>query len=247
MALLDIIIDTLRINCSVVQCTGYASEIEALFYLFFFPTVFIILLVYILTNFIFRGDGNAPRGLRLLISVTLYAFIVMEGLYTMFVSLSRFWWLFAVILMGLWAFMRHLIGGGGSGGGAGGKMPGFGGGSGPLGYFGKKVRGKLEESEKKKRTQIEQEISNLRSSVNLMEKELEKPSPGTDMTKMIGEYHNHKKFILTLTDELSEMGKANVVGIDWNIEKLEKEYEDKLKELDKKVEDITKKVYKQAA
>ena len=137
MALLDIIIDTLRINCSVVQCTGYTSEIEALFYLFFFPTVFIILLVYILTNFIFRGEGNTPRGLRLLVSVTLYAFIVMEGLYTMFASLSRFWWLFAVILIGLWAFIRHLIGGG-SGGGGKGNLPGLGGGA-----LGKFAKGKL--------------------------------------------------------------------------------------------------------
>jgi hypothetical protein len=172
MALLDIIIDTLRINCSVVQCTGYASDIEALFYLFFFPTVFIILLVYILTNFIFRGEGNTPRGLRLLISVTLYAFIIMEGLYTMFTSLSRFWWLFAVILIGLWAFIRHLIGGGV------GKMPSLGGGA--LGSF---AKGKLSNIITGEERELEKKINHY---FTLLEQSLEstkklaKDNPGSE-------------------------------------------------------------------
>ena len=249
MALLDTIIQILNINCSgMVQCTGYASDIEALFYLVFFPTVFIILVVYILTNFIFRGDSNASRGLRVLISVTLYAFIVFEGYYNFFIPLSRFWWIVLVLLVGLYAFMRHLLGGGSGGGGGKSGLPSFGiGEEGISGYLGKKFKGTLEDKQKKKRTQIQQEISNLRSTVNLMGKELEHPSPGTDMSKMIREYHEHKKFILTLTDELSEMGKANVGGISWNIEGLEKKYEDELKKLDEKVEDITKKVYKKVA
>jgi hypothetical protein len=145
MALLDIIINALKINCSAVQCTGYPSEIEAIFFLVVFPTVFLILVIYILTNFIFRGDGNTPRGLRLLIALTLYAFVIMQSLYTMFIPISRFWWLVIILLVGLWAFVRHLIHGqgfGGTSGKTGSSYKGIGGGRGWLNprYLEKKTK-----------------------------------------------------------------------------------------------------------
>jgi hypothetical protein len=109
MALLDIIINTLKINCSVVQCTGYASDIEALFYLFFFPTVFIILFIYIVIGVVIDKAGGKEGGLRLLVSVALYAFIVFQGYYNLFVSLSRLWWILLATLVGLWIFIRTMI------------------------------------------------------------------------------------------------------------------------------------------
>lgn len=117
MALLDIIIETLRINCSVVQCSGYASDIEALFYLFFFPTVFIILFIYIVVGVVLDKAGGKEGGLRLLVCLALYAFIVFQGYYNLFVSLSRLWWILLATLAGLWIFIRTMIHGrGGSGG-----------------------------------------------------------------------------------------------------------------------------------
>ena len=120
----DFIIELLKINCGAVQCSGYATEIEALFYIVFFPTVFLILFIYILTNFIFRGGGFS-RGLRLLIAVAAYAFVVFQGMYNIFVSLSSAWWILTILLVGLFAFIRHLIKGGDGGGQ--GHMPGIGG------------------------------------------------------------------------------------------------------------------------
>ena len=120
--ILDILIEILKIDCSVAQCY-YPNEIEAMFYLFFFPTVFIILFIYILTNFIFRG-GGAVRGIRMLIAIGAYAFIVFEGLFTSVVAISHLWWLLTIILVGLFAFIRHLFTGGREGGG--GHMPGVG-------------------------------------------------------------------------------------------------------------------------
>jgi hypothetical protein len=121
MTLLDVIIDVLKINCSVVQCTGYASEIEALFYLFFFPTVFIILFIWVITGVITQQIGGKTGGLRILISVALYAFIVFQEYYTLFVSLSQLWWLLLATIVGLYIFIRKIIHGNGGGGGAGGR------------------------------------------------------------------------------------------------------------------------------
>lgn len=123
--ILDILIEILRIDCSVVQCY-YANPIEGLFYLFFFPTVFIILFIYILTSFIFRGGGKV-RGLKLLIALGAYAFIIFQYLYTFFAAVSQLWWLLTILLVGLFAFVRYLFTGGKEGGGGG--MPGVGGGS----------------------------------------------------------------------------------------------------------------------
>lgn len=119
MALLDVVIQVLNINCSVVQCSGYSSDIEALFYVLFFPTVFIILFVYIVTGAIISRMDGKPGALRILISVALYAFIIFEGFYSLFASLSRVWWLLLVTLVGLWIFIRQFIHGGGGGGGGG--------------------------------------------------------------------------------------------------------------------------------
>ncbi|UCD06847.1 MAG: hypothetical protein JSW41_03335 [Candidatus Aenigmatarchaeota archaeon] len=109
--ILDILIQILNIDCSVAQCSGYASEIEAMFYLFLFPTIFIILFIYILTSFIFRGGGKV-RGLKMLIAIGVYAFIVFEHMFTSVVAISRLWWLLTIILVGLFAFLRFLFTGG---------------------------------------------------------------------------------------------------------------------------------------
>lgn len=113
--ILDILIEILRIDCSVVQCY-YANPIEGLFYLFFFPTVFIILFIYILTSFIFRGGGKV-MGLKLLIALGAYAFIIFQYLYTFFAAISQLWWLLTILLVGLFAFVRYLFTGGREGGG----------------------------------------------------------------------------------------------------------------------------------
>ena len=120
--ILDILIEILRIDCSVVQCY-YANPIEGLFYLFFFPTVFIILFIYILTGFIFRGGGKV-RGLKLLIAMGAYAFIIFQYLYTFFAAVSQLWWLLTILLVGLFAFVRYLFTGGHERGRGG--MPGVG-------------------------------------------------------------------------------------------------------------------------
>ena len=115
--LLAMIIEFLRINCSTVNCyTG--QPLEAVFYLVFFPSVFIILFIYILSNFIVKGGKTGPRGLRILIAITIYMFIVIGGWYSIFVMVSKIWWIVIILLFGFWIFVVHIAGGGESGKGA---------------------------------------------------------------------------------------------------------------------------------
>ena len=149
MTLLDIVISFLNIDCSVVQCSGYGSDIEALFYLLFFPTVFIILFVYVVVGAVLDKTGGKEGVLRLLVSVTMYAFIIFEGYYNLFVSLSKLWWLLLATLVGVWIFIRQFIQGGGNGGNS---YSGFGGGRGFSGFISDKAKRKItgEEDDMKK-------------------------------------------------------------------------------------------------
>ncbi len=130
--LINFITELLRINCSTVNCTNYPTELEALFYVFFFPTVLVILFVFILSNAIVAkatDDPKGHKGLRFLFAIAIYIFIVLQGYFTFVVSLSKSWWIFTIILFGLWVFVGRFIGkrsgGGGAAAGHGGALPGM--------------------------------------------------------------------------------------------------------------------------
>ena len=235
MAFLDVVIQVLNINCSVVQCSGYASEIEALFYVLFFPTVFIILFVYIVTGAIISKIGGAQGAFRILISVALYAFIIFEGFYSTFASLSRVWWLLLVTLVGLWLFIRQFIHGGGNSGGS--PMSGFKGKrSGSSVQLSQRFLSKLSGNVKKKKVAIEQSMKELEGIVKSIEKEAKNPSPGTDIGNLRKEYNGQKTTVLALIDGIQDLGKVDVMNTDWKVIRIGEEYENKLKELDERVE-----------
>lgn len=229
-SLLDFIIELLKIDCGVVQC-HYPNEIEAMFYLLFFPTIFIILFIYILTNFIFRGGEMKSKGLRLLISVGAYAFIIFQGLYSLFVSLSQLWWLMAILLVGLFAFIKFMFTGGGDGGDRPGHLPGVGGGA-----FGGWAKGRMRDvisgdREKLKKT-INDRIKTLHGIINQM-----KHSPtGKEMGELVGQYWNIRQDAENLIKNYSQTGKAGIV----DVEKLGDPYWKKMEELT----DEFNKVYK---
>lgn len=236
MALLDIIIETLKINCSVVQCTGYPSEIEALFFLVFFPSVFIILFIWVVTGVIMDKTGGKEGGLRILISIALYAFIVFQGYYNFFVSLSKLWWILLATLVGLWIFIRVMIHGKEGSGAT--YTGGFR--SGRLSFVerGRQVlSGKL----KKKKTAIIQQMKEIQGLVSVIEKQSKNPE-GAEMSGLFREYNARKQTILALIDEIDEFGKFDAAGVDWSIVKLGEKYENELKEFDKRIANIREKV-----
>jgi hypothetical protein len=110
--ILQLLIDIFKISPQMVNQYAMVSPLEQIFYLFFFPTLFIIVLIFIVTRVI-----TQHKGINLLIALALYAFIIFQGLYNWFVFLSKYW-LFGLIFL---AFIYLILGRLGQPGGARGK------------------------------------------------------------------------------------------------------------------------------
>jgi hypothetical protein len=100
--LFDMLVQILQISPTLANEYAAQGPIYQLFYLFFFPMVFIILLIYIIMR---RFSDN--RGLSILVGVAVLAFIILQGWYTFFAYLSRFWIAILVILGFIWTFFYH--------------------------------------------------------------------------------------------------------------------------------------------
>jgi len=96
--------------------------IGPLFYFLLFPIVFTILFIYILSSTILHG-GNLTKGMRLLIGISVFIFIIISGWYPVMLVLSEFWFIMIIVLFGAWYFIgKHRGGGGGGSGGKGGAL-----------------------------------------------------------------------------------------------------------------------------
>jgi hypothetical protein len=109
---LQFLVDIFKINQNLVSEYASQGPLYQLFYLFIFPAIFILIFIWILTNRI-MGEH---KGLRILLSVGVYAFIILQGYYSWFVMLSKFWF-FGLIGLGFLYFISYR-GGGGRGRGA---------------------------------------------------------------------------------------------------------------------------------
>ena len=119
------IIDTLMgILCqqnTVSQCQQFVSEypdpIMQTIYFFFFPTVFVMMFIYLLSGKI-SDTIDESKKFRAIIGISIFAFIVLQGWYHYLLILSRMWFFSVIILGGLWAFLnmglKRTGGGGGS-------------------------------------------------------------------------------------------------------------------------------------
>jgi hypothetical protein len=83
-----------------------------MFYLVFFPIVFIIIFIYMLSNKLFGHH----KGLRILIAVAVFAFIILQGWYYFFMNLGELWYIGLIILGFFWLILYGLRGGIGGGG-----------------------------------------------------------------------------------------------------------------------------------
>ncbi len=87
------------------------QPVEGLFYLVFFPIVFIIVFIYMLSNKLF----SQHKGLRILIAVAFFALIILQGWYYLFMQLGKLWYLGLIILGFFWLLLYGLRGGIGGG------------------------------------------------------------------------------------------------------------------------------------
>ena len=111
--ILQLLVDILKITPQQVSQYATQGPLYQMFYLFVFPTVFLIVFIYILSYRVMKHH----RGLRIVIAMIVYAFIIFQGWYKYFVILSGYW-LFGLVLLG---FLFLMIGRGGDGGGGGAK------------------------------------------------------------------------------------------------------------------------------
>ena len=78
------------------------KPIEGLFFTVFFPILYIMIFVYIVSGAI----GLNNKGFRVLIGVGLFAFIILQGYYNIFLIISKLW-MFSLLLLGfLWFFIH---------------------------------------------------------------------------------------------------------------------------------------------
>jgi hypothetical protein len=106
----EMLVDILKINQNLVNEYSSQGPLYQLFYLFFFPMVFIIVFIYLLSNAVMKEH----KGLRILISVGILAFIILQGYYSWFVTISKFWF-FGLIFLGFFYFIVARRGGGAKG------------------------------------------------------------------------------------------------------------------------------------
>lgn len=103
-------------NSCITEFSQYTFKpMEGLFYLVFFPIVFIIIFIFLLSNKLFGGH----RGLKVLLSIAVFAFIILQGWYYMFMFLGKIWYIALIILGFFWLVLYGLRGGIGGGGGGG--------------------------------------------------------------------------------------------------------------------------------
>ncbi len=101
VTVMDLVAQFFRISPQLVSKYAAQGQIYQIFYLVFFPTLFVLLFIYLLTS---RGAIGLHRGFKVLISIAVYAFIILNGWYSYFIMLSEFWLFMLIILGGVYFF-----------------------------------------------------------------------------------------------------------------------------------------------
>jgi hypothetical protein len=198
---IQMLIEILRIDCNVVQCY-YTNQIDAIFNLFFFPTVFILLIIYLILQYVL---DEVRGGLRLLISIALYAVIVINGLMTLFIPLSQFWWIILILIVGAWAFFFRLLFREKKGGSKGPLVGAMAGGAvgGMVGYMAGKAKGDV----KKIRGDIERGLTMMRNAARGV-KSVD-ASKGGDPGKSLEALQAAHQYTDTSIDKLEAVGELD--------------------------------------
>ncbi len=124
MDIVDFFAEIFKLDYSMVNEYAAQGPLYQIFFLVLFPTIFLIFFIYIASNL----AVHSHKGIRILVAVAIYAFIVLQGYYKWFVIISKFWIFGLIVLAFLWIILsrgREPSGGGG-GGGAQGKTSGGG-------------------------------------------------------------------------------------------------------------------------
>ena len=116
--ILEMLMSVLCQQNTLQQCQqfvqAYPDLIQQTIYFAFFPTVFVILFIHVLSGAIAKNIGEKYK---ILIGISIFVFIVLQGWYHYLLLLSRFWFISIIVLGGFYAFMNMGIGRQDGGGG----------------------------------------------------------------------------------------------------------------------------------
>ena len=113
--LVDILIDILCQQGTQSKCqqfiASYPDITQQLVWLVFFPTVFMLIFVYILASGVTRqlGEGGHKK-FQTLLAIALCIFVVFQGWYHYTLTLSRFWFIAVIVVSGFFVLI-HKMGG----------------------------------------------------------------------------------------------------------------------------------------
>ncbi|MFH1978101.1 MAG: hypothetical protein ABIJ92_02145 [Candidatus Aenigmatarchaeota archaeon] len=208
MAIIDVLVNLLCQGNTVSTCTQFIqqqpNELYQLFFFFFFPTVFIILFIFILSDAI---GSFTNKGIRLILAIAFYMFIVLSNWYSIILTISQFWYIAVIIIFGTYVFFKKFMGGGRSSGG----MPGVGGGA--IGQF---AKGQLTEvfthDQKDMRKEIEDAFMQLEHDYN----EIKGNPKGTEARRganaQFEATQTRLRGLITSYAKYGKIGKVSVTG-----------------------------------
>jgi hypothetical protein len=168
--------------------------IGPIFYFLLFPAVFTILFIMMLMSSVKVAQGNT--GIRVLLGVTAFVFIIISGWYPIMLILSEFWYIVIVLMGFVWFLKGHFggKGGGREGGGGSGKMPGLAMG-GLSGQLQERAFKKLSGQEGRMKKLVNAELQNLKGIASGIESQNESswrawPAARASASNAIQEYQS---------------------------------------------------------
>lgn len=186
-------------KCSQFVFT-YPDVTQQIVWLVFFPSVFLLLFIIFIAN----GVAKEPAvKYKTLVAIAIYVFIVFQGWYHYFLTLSKYWFIGVIILGGIYVVI-HKMGAAGRGNeGGGGRSRG-------LSRIKEDITGKLYRKYVSGETKdtvhhIEMELRNLEN----IKRDIDRADPGKDVTRLREVF---TQFLERLETHLGELRKEEAVG-----------------------------------
>ncbi len=210
---------------------SYPDPVQQIVFFVFFPFVFLILFVRVLSNGISSSSTLNDARMNFLISIALFLFIIFQGWYHIFLNISKFWFIAVILLGGFWAFIHRMGPASGSGGGGGSVSRGR---SAVGDFISRKMRNVITEEEEDLRKKIEDRFRRLEGLLS----EIEKSPRGSEGRR--GAIMDYTAISTELERILKEYGEKGKIGM-FDVQKLAKGYWDRYSKLTERFERTTSK------
>jgi len=246
---INLLVETLCQQNTASECYQFISQypdlIQQIMWLVFFPVVFLLVFVYLLTEGVTKTITGPKKKFQVIIAVALFLFIIFQGWYHYALNLSKFWYIALIIISGFFILIHrmgggHSGGGGAPGGGGGGRRFARGAGSGAvLDYVGKRAMKKITGEEKDVVRDIESGLDVLKS----MAKNIKRNRGKTDLrgfAALLTEFRAQDRYVVGKIDELKDIVKLG--GFKIGSPELEEFEKRRLKILEGVSEDLAKDV-----